>query len=359
MDDVGHRRRARGVEERAPRAAPAPRPSARRRRPSARPAAATASADGARRGLQAVAVGHEQRAGRGAERHADVDDVLACAAAARRRRRRPSPGGAEEDDLVRAAEPRARARARARRCAAVVASAHARTQRHERSCGAGRTTTPGGGAGELRRGARRRAGRGAAGATGRRRGQAKRERAATAGARRRMHVVRPRRVAALPRWRAIRSCSSRRPTGLADGLAHDHALPGGNAWIRPRTTVPPIRPSEADSAVSVNARQYMQAPRTARLHPGWLSWPGRLEDLRRHPTGPRAQLAARRRRGPDPRPSRDPDRRRAARQAQADLHAARGHGRLRRRRERREDRGDRRQAPGEALPPPLRLSRAA
>src|SRR6185436_16920868 len=33
--------------------------------------------------------------------------------------------------------------------------------------------------------------------------------------------------------------------------------------IRPDTTVPPIHPSEVDSAVSVNARQYMHASRTA------------------------------------------------------------------------------------------------
>src|ERR1044071_2692783 len=42
-------------------------------------------------------------------------------------------------------------------------------------------------------------------------------------------------------------------------------------WIRPRTTVPPIHPSEVDSAVSVNARQYMHAVRTAPPRRGWLS----------------------------------------------------------------------------------------
>ena len=67
-------------------------------------------------------------------------------------------------------------------------------------------------------------------------------------------------------------------------------------------------------------------------------------------------LVRRRRRGPDPRPPRDPDRRHAARQGQAAVHAARRHGRLRRRRERREDRGHRQQARPEDVPPPLRLS---
>ena len=55
------------------------------------------------------------------------------------------------------------------------------------------------------------------------------------------------------------------------------------------------------------------------------------------PDRPRAQLAARRRQRQDARPPRDPDRRRAARQAQARVHAARRHRRLRRRRQRRED----------------------
>ena len=58
----------------------------------------------------------------------------------------------------------------------------------------------------------------------------------------------------------------------------------------------------------------------------------------------------------DARPARHPDRRRAARQAQADVHAAHRHGRLRRRRQRREDRGHREQARRQDLLPPLRLS---
>src|SRR5215210_3475465 len=79
------------------------------------------------------------------------------------------------------------------------------------------------------------------------------------------------------------------------------------------------------------------------------------EDLRRHTAGSRAQLAARRRRGPDPRAARDPDRRRPPRQAQAGLHAARRHGRLRRRRQRREDLGDGSEAQREDVLPPLGL----
>src|ERR671915_1234096 len=63
----------------------------------------------------------------------------------------------------------------------------------------------------------------------------------------------------------------------------------------------------------------------------------------------RAQLARGRRERPDARPAGDPDRRCAARQAQARVHAARGRGRLRDRGERREDRGVRQQARGEAL----------
>ena len=55
-------------------------------------------------------------------------------------------------------------------------------------------------------------------------------------------------------------------------------------------------------------------PRIARYHrppPRRLAWRSHAchEDLRRHPTRPRAQLAARGCRGPDPRASRDPDRR--------------------------------------------------
>src|ERR687895_1902516 len=63
----------------------------------------------------------------------------------------------------------------------------------------------------------------------------------------------------------------------------------------------------------------------------------------------RAQLARGRRERPDARPAGDPDRRYAARQAQARVHAARGRGRLRDRGERREDRGVGEQARGEAL----------
>src|SRR5918997_1020739 len=75
----------------------------------------------------------------------------------------------------------------------------------------------------------------------------------------------------------------------------------------------------------------------------------RHEDLRGDTCFARAQLARGRRERPDARPARDPDRRCAARQAQARVHAARGRGRLRDRGERREDRGVRQQARGEAL----------
>ena len=135
--------------------------------------------------------------------------------------------------------------------------------------------------------------------------------------------------------------SSRRPTGLADGLArsmrYQAAVPGfapgpcrvprfprsahprdGLGWRYERAAVYTWRRSERDAGradrppLSSSAAAHRRAA---------LSMPD--EDLRRHPTGPRAQLGARRRRGPDPRPPRHPDRRRAARQAQAHLHAAR------------------------------------
>src|SRR4051794_11214344 len=83
----------------------------------------------------------------------------------------------------------------------------------------------------------------------------------------------------------------------------------------------------------------------------------RREDLRRHTFHSRAQLARRRRQRADARPARHPDRRRAAREDQAGVHAALRHGRLRRRRERGEDRGHRQQARGQEVLPPLRLSR--
>ena len=72
-----------------------------------------------------------------------------------------------------------------------------------------------------------------------------------------------------------------------------------------------------------------------------------------------APLVRRRRRGQDPRASRHAHRRHAARQEQAGVHAARGHGRLRDRRQRREDPRHRQEARREDLLPPLRLSRAA
>ncbi|CAA9517368.1 MAG: LSU ribosomal protein L13p (L13Ae), partial [uncultured Solirubrobacterales bacterium] len=81
------------------------------------------------------------------------------------------------------------------------------------------------------------------------------------------------------------------------------------------------------------------------------------EDLRSHPRQPRASLDRRRRDGPHPRPPLDEDRRCAARQAQAGVHAALRHRRLRGRGQRGEDRGHRQEAPAEALLPPLRLPR--
>src|SRR3954469_10918091 len=83
----------------------------------------------------------------------------------------------------------------------------------------------------------------------------------------------------------------------------------------------------------------------------------RREDLRRNTFHPRAQLAARRRQRADARPARDADRRRAAREDQARVHAALRHGRLRRRHQRREDRRDRQQARGQEVLPPLGLPR--
>ena len=79
------------------------------------------------------------------------------------------------------------------------------------------------------------------------------------------------------------------------------------------------------------------------------------KDLERKARRDRAPLVRRRRRGADPGPSRDPDRRHAARQGQAGVHAARRHGRLRDRRERREDRGHRQEARPEDVLPALRL----
>src|SRR5919198_100258 len=94
------------------------------------------------------------------------------------------------------------------------------------------------------------------------------------------------------------------------------------------------------------ARTYRRAARSRRH-----------EDLRRNPRHPRAQLARRRRHRADARPPGDADRRCAARQDQAGVHAARRHRRLRRRRQRREDLGDRQQARGQEVLPPLRLPR--
>src|SRR5919107_185685 len=79
------------------------------------------------------------------------------------------------------------------------------------------------------------------------------------------------------------------------------------------------------------------------------------EDLRGDTGYPRAQLARGRRLRQNARQACDADRRCPARQAQARVHAAHRRGRLRGRRERREDLGDRQQARREALLPPFRL----
>src|SRR5215813_2977123 len=79
------------------------------------------------------------------------------------------------------------------------------------------------------------------------------------------------------------------------------------------------------------------------------------EDLERKTGRGRAPLVPRRRRGQDPRASGDPDRGHAPRQGQAAVHAARRHRRLRRGRERREDRGHGQEARRQDVPPPLGL----
>ena len=83
------------------------------------------------------------------------------------------------------------------------------------------------------------------------------------------------------------------------------------------------------------------------------------EDLRSQTHRSRAQLAGRRRHRSDARPACHPDRRRAPRQAQADVHAAHRHRRLRHRGQCREDLRDRQQARRQALLPPLRAIPAA
>src|SRR5829696_7928989 len=126
--------------------------------------------------------------------------------------------------------------------------------------------------------------------------------------------------------------------------------------LAPTTRIPRSVLPRTDSAGVVNGREYkhvavgIPSP-PARYHaaPPPRSPRGSFhahEDVRRHATGPRAQLAARRRR----------DRGRPARQAQADVHAPHRRRRLRRRRQRREDLGHRREAAREDVLPPLGLS---
>src|SRR4051794_24354747 len=136
--------------------------------------------------------------------------------------------------------------------------------------------------------------------------------------------------------------------------------------------VPPLRSIHRERADSASlARQYMCAgggrkggmvpPPPVSYHqtrraPTSVAF-SRREDLRRNTFHPRAQLAARRRQRADARPARDADRRGAAREDQARVHAALRHGRLRRRHQRREDRRDRQQARGQEVLPPFGLPR--
>ena len=90
--------------------------------------------------------------------------------------------------------------------------------------------------------------------------------------------------------------------------------------------------------------------------PAGTSPPLSMKTYSAKPGEDHARVVSRRRRGQDARPARDPDRRHAPRQAQAAVHAARRHRRLRDRRERREDPGHRQQARPEAVLPPLGLS---
>src|SRR3954452_3061981 len=158
--------------------------------------------------------------------------------------------------------------------------------------------------------------------------------------------------AADPRYRArarIRPRAPKRPIGSPAPLdpqgTSGLGVVGAAVYGRWRRTQGRDDPSGAGVLSS-------EPPRGTRR--GFFS---RREDLRRHTFHPRAQLAARRCQRADARPARDADRRRAARQDEAGVHAALRHGRLRRRRERREDRGHRQQARGQEVLPPFRLSR--
>src|SRR5215217_3311221 len=136
-------------------------------------------------------------------------------------------------------------------------------------------------------------------------------------------------------------------------------------WFDILRTVPPFPGPTAerpgDSAGNEFAAVYPRFRRLAKPGCRYTCAPppaGRLlcdEDLCGNTGYPRAQLARGRRDRQDAGPPGDPDRRCAARKAQAGLHASHRRGRLRGRRERREDLGDRQQACGEALLPPFRL----
>ena len=124
-----------------------------------------------------------------------------------------------------------------------------------------------------------------------------------------------------------------RPCTPAADRRREPSRPEGRA-ARPRNRVPRPR----------STRMPLSSPRAARRTRRLRGLIACHEDLRSQTHRPRAQLAARRRHRADARPARDADRRRAARQAQADVHAAHRHRRLRDRRQRREDRGHRQQA---------------
>ena len=100
-------------------------------------------------------------------------------------------------------------------------------------------------------------------------------------------------------------------------------------------------------------------PRRALSPPLFTSHESRIQDLEREARRDRAPVVRRRRRGQDPGASRRAHRRHAARQEQARVHAPRGHGRLRDRRQRGEDPRHRQEARREDLLPPLGLSREA
>ncbi len=149
---------------------------------------------------------------------------------------------------------------------------------------------------------------------------------------------------------APRSRPACRSRSSSPGAAFSSRSAASPTWLSAAATsaTPPTAARRPSGAVS---------PRARRAHPAWyhrLAVNGFVrrsceqrpldEDLQRQARRDHTRLVRRRCRRADPRPSRDADRRSAPRQGQAAVHPARGHGRFRRRRERREDRGHRQQA---------------